>query len=168
MSDLTEVERMLSLETTPAQRAAWLAALPDVTDRSEMAQGNAVRALGLKVHIIGSDVMVCSLPVDGNEQHMGILHGGMHAVLGETTGSFAACHGCEPGWTALGLDISMHHHRGVAEGRVWCLARCVSRTRSFASYQLAVYRDDGKVASTGYHTCALRPVSETAEARMPR
>ncbi|MBD3688702.1 PaaI family thioesterase [Nanchangia anserum] len=157
------IDRMTSSCVSDAERGEWFQSLPDRSSEFPWAEGNVATDLGLRIHVIDAERMICSMPVAGNEQHMGILHGGINAVLGETTGSFAAWVGAPEGWTALGLDIAMHHHRGVAEGRIWCVARRVSLTRSFASYQLCVYRDDGVVTSSGQHTCALRPIAATAE-----
>lgn len=162
MTDRATIAHMIAATTPAAERAAWFETLPDVSNQFPWAVGNVATRLGLIVHVIDSELMVCSMPVAGNEQHMGILHGGINAVLGETTGSFAAWVGAPEGWTALGLDIAMHHHRGVGEGRIWCVAERVSATRSFATYRIVIYRGDGVCTSSGTHTCALRPLDQTA------
>lgn len=157
------IEAMLATTCPLLVRSEWLRSLPDRSEEFVWAKGNVATDMGLIVHVIGGELMICSMPVRGNEQHMGILHGGVSALLGETTGSFAAWAGAPEGYTALGLDISMHHHRGVASGRIWCVAKRTSLTRSFASYHLSVFRDDGQCSASGQHTCVMRPKEATAE-----
>ena len=58
---------------------------------------------------------VATMPVEGNTQVAGILHGGAHVVLAETLGSFAAGMHAGPERQALGIEVERHAppgHRG--------------------------------------------------------
>ncbi|MGZ4610532.1 MAG: PaaI family thioesterase, partial [Actinomycetes bacterium] len=64
------------------------------------------------------DRMVGRMPVAGNTQPYGLLHGGASAVLAETLGSVgAALHG-GPERIAVGVDLNITHHRAVRSGFV--------------------------------------------------
>ncbi|PZM94409.1 MAG: hypothetical protein DIU79_09745 [Actinobacteria bacterium] len=62
--------------------------------------------LGIEVIRWEPDVIVATMPVAGNRQPMGLLHGGANAVLAETLGSLAAATHAGPGGTVLGLELS--------------------------------------------------------------
>src|SRR5438034_9187455 len=64
--------------------------------------------------------VIGSMPVDGNTQPYGLLHGGASCVLAETLGSVgAAMHArATAGGIAVGVDINATHHKGVRAGVV--------------------------------------------------
>ena len=71
--------------------------------------------------------VVGTMPVAGNLQPYGLLHGGANATLAETIGSVAAALNAPDGRVALGLELSCTHHR--AARRAWSPAwqrRCTS------------------------------------------
>ena len=57
------------------------------------------------------DRTVASMPVEGNTQPYGCLHGGASAALAETVGSLAAMAHAGPGKMAVGVDLNITHHR---------------------------------------------------------
>lgn len=163
--DAQLVQTLLDSRTSPATRIELLTQLPDLTELCPYAKNNMAHfRMEMQVNLIGAEAMICSLPVAGNNQHMGIIHGGANALLGETTGSFSACYAAGEGRTALGLDIEMHHHRPAAQGRVWCVAKQISKTKSLVNYALTIFRDDGKVSASGYHSCVFRPLTPSPQA----
>ena len=46
--------------------------------------------MGIVLKELSAEKAVATMPVSGNTQPLGVLHGGAHAVLGESLGSFAA------------------------------------------------------------------------------
>ena len=52
--------------------------------------GALVVKMGIRFLEMSPERMVATMPVAGNTQVAGILHGGAHVVLAETLGSFAA------------------------------------------------------------------------------
>ncbi|MFC5369437.1 PaaI family thioesterase [Arcanobacterium bovis] len=149
------LEDILATTANPQDRAQFFAALPDVTPELGEMCGSDVVSQGLRAHLVGADVMVCSLPVDGNRQFMGLMNGGSTALLGETTGSSAAVLAAPEGKTAVGISITVNHHLPAKEGRVYCVATKVSHTSSFVTYNFLFFRHDGKLSASGTHTCAI-------------
>ena len=72
--------------------------------------------------------LVATMPVAGNTQPYGLLHGGARVVLAETLGSIGAA-SCTPGpdGSAVGLDINATHHRAARAGVVTGTATAAQR-----------------------------------------
>ncbi len=150
-----EILQILSTDTTPEKRANFFSTLPVLEVVEDFLQYNCALQKGFQVHVKGGQIMICSIPVAGNAQHMGFMHGGMNAFLGETTGSVAAVLAAPVGKIALGADIFVRHHRPATEGRVYCVATQVNQSNSMANYNLHFYRHDGKLSASGSHNCVF-------------
>lgn len=112
--------------------------------------------LGIKVSEATADRAVATMPVDGNRQPFGLLHGGASCVLAETLGSIAAnLHAGAAGLVAVGVDINATHHRGVSAGTVVGVATALQRGRTVACYEIVVSDDRGRRVSTARLTCNL-------------
>jgi 1,4-dihydroxy-2-naphthoyl-CoA hydrolase len=97
-----------------------------------------------------------TLPVDGNTQPYGLLHGGASAVLAEGLGSIAAhLHAATLGKLAVGVDLNVTHHRGVRTGLVHGVATAIHLGGSVVSYEIVLTDDDGRRICTGRLTCML-------------
>src|SRR3954464_14821459 len=83
----------------------------------------AVR-LGIELTEASPERVVATMPVEGNTQPYGLLHGGASCVLAETVGSIGAVlHGATVDRPyAVGVDINATHHRGVRKGTVTAIA----------------------------------------------
>ncbi|WP_342778824.1 PaaI family thioesterase [Phytoactinopolyspora halophila] len=100
--------------------------------------------------------VVARMPVEGNTQPAGLLHGGASCVLAESVGSVAAnLHG-QPDRFAVGIDINATHHRGVREGHVTATATPAHQGQTFATYDVIITGDDGRKVCTARITCYLR------------
>ena len=96
------------------------------------------------------------MPVEGNTQPYGLLHGGASVVLAESLGSVgAALHGRSLGKISVGVDINATHHRAAKAGVVTGVATPLSLGRSFASFEIAITDERGKRVCTSRITCAL-------------
>lgn len=97
-----------------------------------------------------------SIPVSGNTQPFGLLHGGASAVLAESLGSIAA--GIHAGWGTLvvGVDLNCTHHRAVRDGQVHGTATPLHEGRTVASYDIRIIDDEGRPVCTARLTCLLR------------
>lgn len=102
------------------------------------------------------------MPVEGNTQPYGLLHGGASAVLAETLGSVGAMLHGGPGKLAVGVDLNATHHRGIRSGNVTGVATPVHRGRSSATYEVVITDENGKRVCTARLTCMLRPASPGA------
>jgi uncharacterized protein (TIGR00369 family) len=97
------------------------------------------------------------MPVEGNTQPYGLLHGGATAALAETLGSLAAMAHAQPDGIAVGVDLSITHHRAVREGTVVGVATALYRGSTVATYAIDVTNAEGKRVATARLTCAIRP-----------
>jgi 1,4-dihydroxy-2-naphthoyl-CoA hydrolase len=97
-----------------------------------------------------------TLPVEGNTQPYGLLHGGASAVLAEGLGSIAAhLHAVTLGKLAVGVDLNVTHHRGVRSGLVHGVATAIHLGGSAASYEIVLTDDEDHRICTGRLTCML-------------
>jgi uncharacterized protein (TIGR00369 family) len=99
-----------------------------------------------------------TMPVEGNTQPYGLLHGGASCVLAETLGSVgAALHAARAhGGIAVGVDINATHHKAARTGKVTGVATALSLGGSIASYEVVITDEEGDRVCTARITCALR------------
>lgn len=114
--------------------------------------------MGITIIEASPDRVVGVMPVEGNTQPYGLLHGGASCVLAETLGSVgAALHALElHGGSVVGVDINATHHRGVRSGNVTGVATPLQRGASVASYQVVITDDAGERVCTARLTCLVR------------
>ncbi|MFI6057085.1 PaaI family thioesterase [Streptomyces sp. NPDC051286] len=126
--------------------------------------GHLGERMGIQIVEASADRVVGTMPVEGNTQPYGLLHGGASAVLAETLGSVGTMlHG---GATkiAVGVDLNCTHHRGVRSGLVTGTATPVHRGRSTATYEIVITDEHDKRVCTARLTCLLRDAPKTAAA----
>lgn len=111
--------------------------------------------LGIELVTCEPGLVVGKMPVAGNRQPLGILHGGANAAFAETLGSFAAWQYAGDGGRAVGTDLSCTHHRWVASGEITGVARPLHEGRANATYEIVVTGDDGHRTCTARLTCAI-------------
>ena len=113
------------------------------------------RKLGFVMTELGPERVVGSIPVDGNQQPFGLLHGGATGVLVETLASMGAMAHGYPGRAGVGVDLNVTHLRSARAGRVTGTATALHLGRSVAAYQVEVVDDDGNVTAVGRLTCQM-------------
>ncbi|WP_158851980.1 hotdog fold thioesterase [Saccharothrix deserti] len=128
--------------------------LPGI-DRNAAHEQLATR-LGIEITEWDADRLVGTMPVKGNRQPYGLLHGGANAVLAETLGSYAATMHAAPDRLAVGLELSCTHHRGVTEGVVTGVCTPIHRGRSTATFEIVITDERGRRACTARLTCFLK------------
>ncbi|MER6116525.1 hotdog fold thioesterase [Streptomyces sp. A0642] len=126
--------------------------------------GHLGERMGVTITEASADRVVATMPVEGNTQPYGLLHGGASAVLAETLGSVGAMlHG---GATkiAVGVDLNCTHHRGVRSGLVTGVATPVHRGRTTTTYEIVITDEQDKRVCTARLTCLLRdlPTSDAS------
>ncbi|KSU53856.1 PaaI family thioesterase [Microbacterium enclense] len=100
--------------------------------------------LGITVTAQSADRVEAWMPVEGNTQSLGRLHGGATAALAEAVGSWAAMiHASTLGRVCVGVDLNITHHRGARTGRIHAVATPAHRGRRVATYDVIV-RDDAE------------------------
>ena len=120
--------------------------------------GALVRLMGISISAVSADGVTGTMPVEGNTQPYGLLHGGASCVLAETLGSLgAAAHGRTIGRpVAVGVDINATHHKAVRTGVVTGVASPIFRGLSIATYEIIVTDRSGDRVCTARITCQLR------------
>ena len=81
--------------------------------------------MGIEITEATPERLVGTMPVEGNTQPYGLLHGGASVVLAETLGSFGAALVAGEDRVAVGLDINATHHRAARSGVVTGTAEAV-------------------------------------------
>ena len=117
--------------------------------------GPLVEALGIVLLEAGPAQVVGTMPVAGNTQPAGVLHGGASVVLAETLGSVGAALHAGAGRAAAGIEVSATHHRSVRSGLVTGIATAVHLGRTLASYEIVLTDDDGRRLCTARLTCFI-------------
>ncbi|MFC0597032.1 PaaI family thioesterase [Streptomyces palmae] len=124
--------------------------------------GHLGTRMGLVIREAAPERVVGTLPVEGNTQPYGLLHGGASAVLAETLGSIGAMLHGGSGKIAVGVDLNCTHHRGVRSGLVTGVATPVHRGRSTATYEIVITDEEDRRVCTARLTCLLRPADPGA------
>jgi uncharacterized protein (TIGR00369 family) len=117
--------------------------------------GALAERLGIQVVDAGPDRVVATMPVEGNTQPYGLLHGGASVALAETVGSLAASIHAGPGRAAVGIEVNATHHRAVRSGVVTAVAKAVHLGGRTASYEIVLTEESGKRVCTARLTCLL-------------
>jgi 1,4-dihydroxy-2-naphthoyl-CoA hydrolase len=100
--------------------------------------------------------VAATMPVEGNLQPYGLLHGGASCVLAETLGSIgSALHAAPLGKVAVGVDINATHHRAVRQGTVTGVATPVYLGRTTTSYEIVISDERDRRVCTARITCQL-------------
>lgn len=118
-------------------------------------RGTLMERLGIELDRVSAELTTGHMPVAGNTQPAGILHGGASAALAETLASVAAKAHAGPGVGVAGVDLNVTNHRAVAAGWVRGEATALHLGRSTASYQIVITDDDGRRVCTGRLTCMI-------------
>ena len=133
-------------------------AADNVRDLFTSGGGTLGERMGLKLSEASPERVVGTLPVAGNTQPYGLLHGGASCVLAETLGSVGAVmHGATVGRPfAVGVDINATHHKAARSGEVTGVATPVHRGRTMATYEIVITDEGGDRVCTARITCLLR------------
>ncbi|NUS04778.1 MAG: hotdog fold thioesterase [Nonomuraea sp.] len=119
-------------------------------------EGTLSDRMGIEFLEAGPERVVGRMPVEGNTQPYGLLHGGASAVLAETLGSVAAAIHAGPGRIAMGIEINATHHRPATSGFVTGVATRLHGGRTLATYDIEISDEQGRRVCTSRLTCMLR------------
>ena len=118
--------------------------------------GTLLQTMGIVVSEASPERVVATMPVKGNTQPYGLLHGGASCVLAESLGSIgSALHASAYGKVAVGVDINATHHRAVRDGVVTGVATPVYLGRTTTSYEVVITDERDKRVCTARITCQL-------------
>lgn len=114
--------------------------------------------MGIKIVEASPERIVGTMPVEGNTQPYGLLHGGASCVLAETLGSLGAALHAGPGRATLGIEINATHHRGAAHGLVTGVATLLHGGRTLCTYEIVITDEQDRRTCTARLTCLYRDV----------
>ncbi len=130
----------------------------------QMPMGALNEKMGIELLEVSPERIVGTMPVEGNTQPYGLLHGGASVVLAESLGSVgSALHARASGKVAVGVDINATHHRAATSGTVTGVATPLNLGRSMASFDVVVTDERGKRVCTSRITCALIPAEQVGQ-----
>ncbi len=112
--------------------------------------------VGMQLIEVTPERVVGTIPVEGNLQPYGLLHGGANAVLAEALGSTVAALNAGPGRAAMGLELSCTHHRAVRSGQVTGVATPLHVGRGTITAEIVLTDDEGRRTCTARLTCVVR------------
>ena len=113
--------------------------------------------LGITIIDFDPDRLVATMPVKGNEQPFGLLHGGATCSLVETIGSWAAMLGAGPDRKAVGIELNATYVKSATSGVVTAVCTPVRRGRTLATFLIEVSDDKGNTTASARLTCMLLP-----------
>jgi 1,4-dihydroxy-2-naphthoyl-CoA hydrolase len=112
--------------------------------------------MGIKIVEASAQRVVGTMPVEGNTQPYGILHGGASCVLAESLGSLGSALQAGPGRFTVGIEINATHHRAARSGLVTGVATLVHGGRTMSTFDIAITDGDGKRVCTARLSCLHR------------
>ena len=118
--------------------------------------GTLGEKMGIELVEVSSERVVARMPVEGNTQPFGLLHGGASVVLAETLGSVGAMMHAGEGRIAVGIEINATHHRAARAGFVTGTATALSLGNTLATYDVLITDEAGKRVCTSRITCLIR------------
>jgi 1,4-dihydroxy-2-naphthoyl-CoA hydrolase len=118
--------------------------------------GELAESMGIEFLEASADRVVGRMPVAGNRQPYGLLHGGASVVLAETLGSVGGALHAGPEKVSVGIEINATHHRSATSGHVTGTATALSLGRTLATYEVVIVDDEGARLCTSRITCLLR------------
>ncbi|MZD07378.1 hotdog fold thioesterase [Streptomyces sp. SID5785] len=122
--------------------------------------GDLGARMGIDIKEAAADRVVGTMPVAGNTQPYGLLHGGASAVLAETLGSVGSMLHGGSGKIAVGVDLNCTHHRSARSGLVTGVATPVHRGRTTATYEIVISDDQDRRVCTARLTCVLKDMPQ--------
>lgn len=135
--------------------------MTDVVDGMQWLRERGLGALadrmGIEFSEISPERAVATMPVEGNTQPVGLLHGGAYVVLGESLGSMSANLHAGPGRLAVGVDINATHTSSATVGTVTATCTAIHLGRSMTVHEIVITNDQGRRCSTVRITNLIKP-----------
>ena len=119
-------------------------------------RGTLIERLEIEWLELGRERTVARMPVNGNTQVYGQLHGGATAALCETVGSVGAAVAANLEKLVVGIQLSINHLRAVRDGHVTATGMPVRMGRSVAVWDMRVQDDGGNLVASATLTLAIR------------
>jgi uncharacterized protein (TIGR00369 family) len=120
--------------------------------------GELTRRMGIDLLELSAAYSVATMPVVGNRQVVGILHGGAHLVLGESLGSLSSAIHAGPTNYVVGIEINATHSGSAREGIVTGTCRAITLGRTLCTHEIVITDERDRLLSTVRITNLVRPI----------
>jgi uncharacterized protein (TIGR00369 family) len=117
----------------------------------ERGSGALDKKMGIQITEASLTRLVGTMPVEGNTQPMGILHGGAN----ESLGSIGTQLNAGAGRKIVGIDINATHHKATATGVVTGVATAVSIGKTLCCWDVVITNENGQRTCTARITCMI-------------
>ncbi len=121
----------------------------------ERGSGALDQKMGIKILEAEQGRLVGTMPVEGNTQPMGLLHGGANVVLAESLGSIGTSLHAGPNRKIVGVDINATHHKSATTGLVTGVATAISLGKTLCSWEIVITNEAGERTCTARITCLI-------------
>ena len=121
----------------------------------ERGSGAIDKKMGIEILEASPNRLVGKMPVEGNTQPIGLLHGGANVVLAESLGSIGTQLHAGPNRKIVGVDINATHHKSATAGFVTGVATAISLGKTMCSYEIVISNDAGERTCTARITCLI-------------
>jgi uncharacterized protein (TIGR00369 family) len=121
----------------------------------ERGSGALDKKMGIEIIEASPERLVAPMPVEGNTQPVGLLHGGANVVLAESLGSVGTQLHAGPNRRIVGVDINATHHKSATKGIVTGVATAVSLGKTMCCYDIVITNDEGQRTCTARITCLI-------------
>jgi 1,4-dihydroxy-2-naphthoyl-CoA hydrolase len=130
---------------------------PELQERLVSSGGGQLAVkMGIEFLELSASRSVARMPVEGNRQVVGLLHGGAHVVLGESLGSVSSAIHAGPGRYAVGIEINATHSRSATDGFVTATCEALVLGRTLCTHEIVIRDEAGNRCSTVRMTNLLR------------
>ena len=113
------------------------------------------KKMGIEITEASLTRLVGTMPVEGNTQPMGLLHGGANVVLAESLGSIGTSLHAGPNRKIVGVDINATHHKSATTGLVTGIAKAISLGKTLCSWEIVITNEAGERTCTARITCLI-------------
>jgi len=121
----------------------------------ERGSGALDQKMGIEFLEASPQRLVARMPVEGNTQPFGLLHGGANVVLAESLGSVGTSLHAGPDRKIVGVDINATHHKSATEGFVTGVATAISLGKTLCVYEIVITNEAGERTCTSRITCLI-------------
>lgn len=122
---------------------------------NERGRGALDKKMGIEIIEASPERLVGTMPVEGNTQPFGLLHGGANVVLAESLGSVGTHLHAGPTRRIVGIEISASHHKSATSGIVTGVATAVTLGKTLCTYNVEITNDKGEKTCTARITCLI-------------
>jgi len=132
------------------------AVVPDQAVAVASLPGSLMEKLGMEFVEVGPERVTARMPVAGNVQPYGLLHGGATAALCETIASFGTAMLAGPDRLVMGIELNVNHIRSVRTGFVTATGTPLHVGRTTAVWDMQVHDEEGRLVAVSRLTLAIR------------